>query len=122
MEILNILAIAEREEGNLSRSYDYLAQALRIDRNNYLTYYNLAVFLEKDGKRKEAIENYLRALNFGGPPSLILKTLGRLYLEEGELEKSEKFFKEALKLNPKDWRIKEWLRKIKERKHNRGIS
>ncbi|MCD6521955.1 tetratricopeptide repeat protein [Candidatus Calescamantes bacterium] len=122
VEILNILAIAEREEGNLSRSYDYLAQALRIDRNNYLTYYNLAVFLEKDGKRKEAIENYLRALNFGGPPSLILKTLGRLYLEEGELEKSEKFFKEALKLNPKDWRIKEWLRKIKERKHNRGIS
>ena len=122
VEILNILAIAEREEGNLPRSYQYLAQALRIDSNNYLTYYNLAVFLEKDGKRKEAIENYLKALNCGGPSALILKNLGRLYFEEGELEKSEKFFKEALNLNPKDQGIKEWLRKIEERKASKNTT
>jgi tetratricopeptide (TPR) repeat protein len=64
--------------------------------------YNLAILLEKNGKRKEAHAMYLHAVELNPYHISALNNLGAMAVEDESYPEARMYFERALKLSPND--------------------
>jgi TolB-like protein len=91
-----------RSSGLIEKSLENLDQALKFNPNYYQVYSAkgaLLAWVYKDFVK--GIDNYQRALNLIGGKDriLLLRNLGRAYLDIGFIEKSKYYYNEALRLD-----------------------
>jgi beta-barrel assembly-enhancing protease len=75
---------------------------LRTNPEDALAYYGKGLFLDREGRRKEAAENLKKALQWSPLDPDIVRDLGKIYFHMGDYEIALKTLKGALAFNPKD--------------------
>ncbi|NDV20090.1 tetratricopeptide repeat protein [Pseudodesulfovibrio sp. JC047] len=90
----------------------YLRQVLeakgkRLDRSDITLFNKLGIALRGQGKWKEAIENYIRALRISPDDEGLFYNTGMAYLDGGERTLAAKCFENALQKNPDFYRVSE---------------
>jgi len=75
---------------------------LRRDPEDALAYYGKGILLDREGHRKEAVENLKKALQWRSLDPDIVRDLGKIYFHMGDYEVASKTLKGALAFRPKD--------------------
>ena len=82
--------VAYMQSGQWRTGARLLAKAMESDEIPKGTvYYNLARYLESEGKLAEAIAYYRRALNTEMSPSMVWRQMGTVYIQLGQLDSAE---------------------------------
>ena len=63
-------------------------------------HFSVAVYLNVLGQTDKAIEQYEYLLNISPEHSIALDSLAKIYLDRGEYEKTESYYKQIIKANP----------------------
>jgi tetratricopeptide (TPR) repeat protein len=91
------MAVAYNLSGNGEQGLAFLQSALKLNsRRTGTICYNLAEILQKQGKTKEALEYYLKALNSDAKQDLVNCMLGALYFDAKNYGEARKSFENAL--------------------------
>jgi tetratricopeptide (TPR) repeat protein len=83
----------------------HFQNAVRINPQDPFSRLNLAADLHEHGQLKEAIQQYKAVLDLTGDPHLLVKCmidLGAAYHQSGDYASAEKFYREALRLEPRN--------------------
>lgn len=109
------LGVYYRKVGQTTLAIKYLTKAanLAVEQNKYLAYYTLGEIYEKQGKIKEAKENYEKSL---ADNSTIWNThyrLGLLALKENNKAEALQHFQTAAQFNPTNEKLKKEINKLK---------
>jgi tetratricopeptide (TPR) repeat protein len=86
--------------GSTKLAEHYCKAAIRIDPSRGEAYDNLATILETQDKPFEAIQAYLRALEFDTDRPDMLMRLGRLYMQQGRTGSALEVLRRAAELAP----------------------
>jgi tetratricopeptide (TPR) repeat protein len=86
--------------GSTKLAEHYCRTAIRIDASRREAYDNLATILESQDKPFEAIQAYLRALEFDTDRPDMLMRLGRLYMQQGRTGSALEVLRRAAELAP----------------------
>ena len=101
VEAYNNLGIALNKKKKYHSAILILERGLKIDPNFKNIFVNLAVAYQEVGKVFEAIKLYEKEIS-PNKTDIILMALGKCWCSVGEIIKGLDFFKESLKLNPKN--------------------
>jgi len=109
------LGVYYRKAGQTTLAIKYLKKAasLAVPENKYLAYFTLGELYEKQGKLKEAKENYEKSL---ADNSTIWNThyrLGLLALKENNKAEALQHFQAAAQFNPSNEKLKQAIKKLK---------
>jgi protein O-mannosyl-transferase len=74
--------------------------ALAVTRNNYVAHYNLGIYLAKNGRPKEAMDNYCAAIRFDPSRMDPHLNLGIILESVGQLNEAANEYREAVRLDP----------------------
>jgi tetratricopeptide (TPR) repeat protein len=83
----------------------HFQNAVRINPQDPFSHLNLAADLHEHGQLKEAIQQYKAVLDLTGDPHLVVKCLfdlGAAYHQLGDYANAEKYYREALRLEPRN--------------------
>jgi tetratricopeptide (TPR) repeat protein len=93
------LAIALNFTGNGERGIKILRDALKLNSGQSgVIYFNMAQILEGQGKKKEAIEYYMKTIDSEVEQDMVYRRLGILYLDAKEYENARVAFEMALQI------------------------
>jgi len=131
LDLLNSLGLVMIHLNQRKAARFLLAKAVQEDPKDPLLHYNLALFLEKEGKDEEALEHFYKAHDLARSQPLYaealaqrlalkkewekikeilrgsnlgaegLYLLGKAYYESGQLEEALRFFKKTIEIAPK---------------------
>ncbi len=92
----NLLALRRFPE----QAAEQYEMAAKLDKSNFIAYYNLGILREMEGKTSDAISAYQKSIarKPGFPQSRF--RLGRLYEEENRLEAAVEQYAKALRIDP----------------------
>lgn len=80
------------------KAYEYYEEASKLEQNNDVPYFKMALCLEKMNRSDEAKENYLMAIGLN-PQPVYYNNLGQLHLVLGESDDALDYFKKAIALD-----------------------
>ena len=104
MRTLTLMGTAFAGSGDLRRGEIYFSRALKghatDERARVFTHITYGVFLERTGRKREAADQYVAALELRPDMVLMMKKLGCLHTELGHAAEAEKCFRNALVLEP----------------------
>ena len=91
----------------------YFYNALGVNYKNPDANYYFAEFFYERKKYKKALDYYLKALSYGykGEPSVLLKKIGYIYEQFGDLGRAEEFYKNSVSITS-DSELTEKIRNI----------
>lgn len=84
-------------------------KALHDDPGDIYTYNQLGTALRKQGKFRQAVDNYLKALEHDPDSEVLHFNLGRAYLEAKDRDNSIKSMQKALKIKPSFQEAKDFM-------------
>jgi spermidine synthase len=96
---LNLLASVDMVKGDVTDAENYLRLALRRDPRFENTLNNLAVLLEKTGRRAEALEDWHKAALVSNSPKAV-DMWGFCLAHEGRMDEAAQWMKRAIDLQP----------------------
>jgi len=96
---LNYLASVDIVGGNVTEAENYLRRALRRDARSENTLNNLAVLLERTGRRTEALENWHQAALVSNSPKAV-DMWGFCLAHEGRMDEAARWMQLAIDLQP----------------------
>ena len=88
--------------GNESGALKRMEARLREDPEDPIANYGYALVLARVGRRPEAIDHFMKALEKKALNPNILGELGRVYFQEGENEKAMRLLESAVAMGPAD--------------------
>jgi tetratricopeptide (TPR) repeat protein len=107
------LGNAYRAKHEYRRALEMYARALQIDPTRGEIYFNRGLTLHETGRRKEAIEDFSKALELApNRDPMILRVRGLAFLQDKQYERALEDYDRFLRLRPDD----------PEAWHNRGVS
>ena len=80
-----MLGVICGDDGDLPSAKRYLSRALKIKKNSFTAHYGLGRILVSEGRLREAISHFKRALTLKPTPEMYY-VVGRAYLEDGRTE------------------------------------
>jgi tetratricopeptide (TPR) repeat protein len=99
VEALVGIAVAYNLSGNGEQGLRILQDALNLASNRSgMIYFNIAEILERQGKKKQAIEHYLKSLDSEVDQDWVYHKLGVLYYETNQYEYARIAFEKALQI------------------------
>jgi tetratricopeptide (TPR) repeat protein len=96
---LNLLASVDMVKGDVTDAENYLRLALRRDPRFENTLNNLALLLEKTGRRAEALEDWHKAALVSNSPKAV-DMWGFCLAHEGRMDEAAQWMKRAIDLQP----------------------
>ncbi|MBX3299441.1 MAG: tetratricopeptide repeat protein [Acidobacteria bacterium] len=84
---------------NFAAAKAYFLESIKYDSKNASAYLGLAEVFNEADQRKEAIANYEKALALNPKLTEVLKPLGMLYYENGEIAKADELLTRALAIS-----------------------
>lgn len=99
-DALNSQAIDLASRGDYPEAIACFISALKIDRKNYLLWYNLGVTYRDSGNLEAARDALLAAYKLNSTDEDILDTLSLVYLGMNKDAEAFRYLSEALELNP----------------------
>jgi predicted Zn-dependent protease len=97
------LAILYRKKNQMENAEQFLREGITRIPAHAPFYVLWAEILSEQGKRAQAIENYLKALHYQPDNALVLRDLGGLLAETGQLNESVQTLQKAIVLDDKLW-------------------
>src|SRR5688572_5166301 len=88
-------------EGELKRAFDSYRKAIRVDRRNWRSRYNLGVALQRSGDAAGAVRWFRDAIKIAPKQRCLYLELGRSFAERGDHRGALRAFEDALK-QPED--------------------
>lgn len=82
--------------GNLIGAIQNLNSAIKLDSTNYVNYYNLAIYLKKNGQKELALKNYNKCIQINKNYGTAYLSRGLLYLDLKKYDKAKSDFEKAL--------------------------
>ncbi len=98
-KFLNNIGNAYNKIGYYREAQKYLIKALSLEKNPY-TLNNLSLSLKAQGKKNDALNHLLNALQIETKSAEINFNLAEIYLSMNDINKSQKFLNETIKLDP----------------------
>jgi len=86
--------------GYWNNSITLFSHALQITKNNYLAHNNLAISLSKEGKNKEAIDNYNEAISIKPNYAEAYNNRGNAYSKLGQYQRAIEDYNKAIRIRP----------------------
>lgn len=102
-EAQSSIALVYQQLGEYDKARDHYETALELKPDSGIIHNNFATLLCSLGKPLEAEQHFLTAIKSRGykTPAQALENLGACMLQVPDLEKAEKYLRQALQLNPK---------------------
>lgn len=104
----------EWDAKNMVQKENLYKKAIELCPSYAEAYNNLGDLYERQGRYKEAIENYEKATKIKNDFSLAYFGIGDIYLKTGRYEEARKWYKEGLKYDPNDTLTKNNLKIIND--------
>jgi len=95
-----MLGVICGDDGELDAAKRFLGRALKIKKNSFTAHYGLGRILVSEGKLREAISHFKRALTLK-PTAEMYYLVGRAYLEDGRPEVAVRHLRRCVELDPK---------------------
>ncbi len=97
------IALVYQQLGEDEKAKEHYETALELQPDNALTHNNYATLLCKIGKPIDAEPHFLQAINTRGyrTPAQALENLGTCLMQVPDLDKAEKYLRQALQINPR---------------------
>ncbi|MDA0739848.1 MAG: tetratricopeptide repeat protein [Nitrospirae bacterium] len=99
-DALHLLGVLAYQKTDYLQARDFLEQAIRQDEYKPLYHYNLALALEKNGDRVEAIRAYEHAVRLKPNYIEAQNNLGNVYREQGDLRAAISAYERVIQLKP----------------------
>lgn len=100
-----------KNKNNLPKAETILKYSLELNPDNHLSNYNLGLVLRLQGRVKEALPYFERAIKLDGAYVPALEELGFTYAALDETQKAHEVFEKVLELDPLNQSAKEFLKK-----------
>ena len=99
----NAYGLLYQRLGNPEQAERHFRKALSLKNNDSLTRNNYGLFLCQRGRYQEAEEQFLKAAEnpLYETPAVAISNAGSCAKQSGDMEKAERYFRRALKINPK---------------------
>ena len=104
--------LADKEYAKATKEYE---ESLKIDPTQEKVWEKKAFAHLQAGQTDEAAQAALKMLDFAKTPddkAGVYRNVAAMYAKNGPLEKAEQYFKEALKINPKDADALSWVAEV----------
>tara|TARA_B100000902_G_scaffold199643_1_gene190300 strand:+ start:67 stop:1785 length:1719 start_codon:yes stop_codon:yes gene_type:complete len=98
-KFLNNIGNAHNKIGNYNEAEKFLIKAISLEKNPY-TLNNLALSLKAQGKKRDALNYLLNAIQIETKSAKIYFNLAEIYLSMNDINQSQKFLNETIKLDP----------------------
>ncbi|HWC77735.1 MAG TPA: tetratricopeptide repeat protein [Blastocatellia bacterium] len=95
-----MLGVICGDDGDPGSAKRYLSRALKIKKNSFTAHYGLGRILVSEGRLREAISHFKRALNLKPTPEMYY-VVGRAYLEDGRNEIAVRHLRRCVELDPR---------------------
>ena len=95
-----MLGVICGDDGDLVSAKRYLGRALRIKKNSFTAHYGLGRILVSEGRLREAISHFKRALTLKPTPEMYY-LVGRAYLEDGRTDIALRHLRRCIELDPR---------------------
>ena len=97
------LGFIERQKNNYGKAREYYVTAIEKEPENVEYKISLAMIVEKEGNRSQAIEILEELVSGGNNTARVFNYLGYMYAEEGiNLEEAVRLLKKAVSMDPKN--------------------
>lgn len=102
-EAQSSIALVYQQLGEFEKSREHYEKALELQPDSGIIHNNFATLLCRSGKPLEAETHFLKAIKSRGykTPAQALENLGACMMQVPDLEKAEKYLRQALQMNPK---------------------
>jgi len=97
--LLALAVLTWHQCGYWKNSATLFSHSLQVTKNNYLAHSNLAIALAKEGKIKEAIYHYNKAISIR-PDGIFYNNLGKVYADLGQYQQALNYYNEAIRRRP----------------------
>ena len=96
-ELLGAVYFGSKDLGSAQQEFE---RALQLDPNRVDVQLRLAKLYEDQGKTDEALAHYQKASDQQPKSAPLATVVGNMYLKKGDLDKAEKYYSQALSIDP----------------------
>ncbi|WP_071590593.1 tetratricopeptide repeat protein [Gloeocapsa sp. PCC 73106] len=97
------LALINYELFNFDAALEYINQAIALNQQNFIYYYNAGLILEKMNRGLQAVETYKQAIYLNPQHLDSYNNLGNLLFNLQQLEAAAQFYRQAIALQPNNY-------------------
>jgi tetratricopeptide (TPR) repeat protein len=97
----NSLGVCYAVTGEFANAIDHFAAAIALEPGEALAHYNTGLVQQLVGKRDRAMTHFLAAEKCPQPLHEVALQLGKLYFEDGDLDKSMQYLEKAIAIHPR---------------------
>jgi tetratricopeptide (TPR) repeat protein len=103
VNVLNSLGVCYGVEGELEKALEAFEEAIRIDPLEVMALYNAGYVHGMLQQTEDALRSYQKAEATGEDVFEVIFQLGKLYLDQGELDAAKTYLEKAICLQPDAW-------------------
>jgi tetratricopeptide (TPR) repeat protein len=103
VNVLNSLGVCYGVQGALEKALEMFREATRVDPQEVMALYNAGYVHSMLNQTEDALKSYKKAEATGEDVFEVIFQLGKLYLDQGDLDAAKIYLEKAARLQPESW-------------------